>query len=327
MTSLSKESVTERTLDEADAGQRLDNFLMRILKGVPKSHIYRIIRNGEVRINKKRAQAQHRLNAGDIVRIPPIRLSHAPSDVFVPPLEAACLFEDEHLLIINKPAGLAVHGGSGVQFGVIEQLRAARPNARYLELVHRLDRETSGILIIAKKRAALVNLHEQFRSRHPDKRYLALAIGEWAEDKRDIKAPLLKYLLPNGERAVKVHEDGKASHTRFQKKQTFFIENQAFTLLEARLFTGRTHQIRVHLNSVHTPIAGDEKYGHFEWNKHLSKLGLKRMFLHASRLSFMHPILNERLHITAPLPQTLQTFLERISPCNSNSSSSIGTVR
>lgn len=302
-------------VDEESAGQRLDNFLMRHLKGVPKTHVYRIIRSGEVRINKGRCSADSRVEAGDEIRVPPVRISDkvlekaarpAPAREFPP------LLEDEYLLAIDKPAGVAVHGGSGVSFGVIEQLRQARPQARLLELVHRLDRETSGILLVAKKRSALKHLQDQFRERETGKTYLALVQGEWPARLKVIDQPLHKYLLPDGERRVKVttpdDPDGMRSITLVKVAQRL----QGSTLLEVTIKTGRTHQIRVHLASNGHPIAGDDKYGDFEWNKALQKQGLKRMFLHAWRLQFNHPASGERVALQAELPPELQQYVSHV---------------
>jgi 23S rRNA pseudouridine955/2504/2580 synthase len=325
------------TIDEDYAGQRLDNFLIRQLKGVPKTHVYRIIRSGEVRVNKGRASADTRVQAGDIVRLPPVRTSeradqkaqaiataqevvrHGASSTvggYAPPAEFPILFEDDFLLAIDKPAGVAVHGGSGVSFGVIEQLRMARPEADFLELVHRLDRETSGILLIAKRRMALKLLQEQFRERETDKVYLALVKGNWPANQRVIDKALHKYEAPNGERRVKVvandHPDGLRSITLVKIRNP--VANGAFTLLEVTIKTGRTHQIRVHLADAGHPIAGDDKYGDFELNKALQKTNasapsLKRMFLHAWSLKFNHPKLRKVVHLNAELPPELQQFL------------------
>lgn len=329
------------TVDEDYAGQRLDNFLIRQLKGVPKTHVYRIIRSGEVRVNKGRAQADTRVETGDIVRLPPVRTSeragqkaeamaqeiarHGASSTtggYAPSREFPILFEDDFVLAIDKPAGVAVHGGSGVSFGVIEQLRMARPEADFLELVHRLDRETSGILLIAKRRMALKLLQEQFRERETDKVYLALVGGDWPANHRVIDKALHKYLLPDGERRVKVvpndHPDGMRSVTLVKVKSAFPASLLApatpFTLLEVTIKTGRTHQIRVHLSNEGHPIAGDDKYGDFELNRALQRsapgtVSLKRMFLHAWSLKFNHPKLRKVVHLQAPLPPELQQFL------------------
>ena len=302
-------------VDEESAGQRLDNFLMRHLKGVPKTHVYRIIRSGEVRINKGRCSADSRVQTGDEVRVPPVRVSDKVAEKAARPAPARefpPLLEDEHLLAIDKPAGVAVHGGSGVSFGVIEQLRQARPQAKLLELVHRLDRETSGILLVAKKRSALKNLQDQFRERETGKTYLALVQGEWPAKLKVIDQPLHKYLLPDGERRVKVttpdDPDGMRSITLVKVAQRL----QGCTLLEVTIKTGRTHQIRVHLASNGYPIAGDDKYGNFEWNKALHKQGLKRMFLHAWRLQFNHPASAERVALQAELPAELQEHIAHV---------------
>ena len=307
MNSLSKESVTWIEIDEESAGQRIDNFLFRQLKGVPKSHVYRILR-GEVRVNKKRINQTYRLQTGDRLRIPPIRVAEKPDTSFVPACEFPVLFRDEALLAIDKPAGTAVHGGSGVSFGVIEQLRRARPQAKCLELVHRLDRETSGVLLVAKKRSALTAMHEIMREGNSDKRYLTLVLGAWQNAKQHVKLPLHKFDTPQGEKRVMVREDGQTAHTIFTLQQRW----PGFSLLEAQLKTGRTHQIRVHLSHLGFPIAGDAKYGDFARNKELMKQGLKRMFLHAHAIAFNHPLTGEPLRITAPLAPELQKFLDRL---------------
>jgi 23S rRNA pseudouridine955/2504/2580 synthase len=309
MKDLSKESVNWSEVDEGSAGQRIDNFLAKHLKGVPKSHIYRILRSGEVRVNKKRVDQTYRLQLGDLVRIPPVRTAESPERDYVPAAEFPILYEDDALLVINKPAGVAVHGGSGVSFGVIEQLRQARPEAKFLELVHRLDRETSGILLLAKKRSALTALHEMMREGQSDKRYLALVLGHWKNQKQHVKFPLHKYTTAEGERRVMVHEEGQASHTIVALQQAW----ADYSLVEAQLKTGRTHQIRVHLAHLGFPIAGDDKYGDFPRNKALAKQGLKRMFLHAHAMAFNHPLTGEPLRLTAPLPKELQQFLDRLS--------------
>ena len=304
-------------VDEESAGQRLDNFLMRHLKGVPKTHVYRIIRSGEVRINKGRAAADTRVQNGDEVRLPPVRVSDKVAEKAerpAPGREFPLLLEDDSLMAIDKPAGVAVHGGSGVSFGVIEQLRQARPEANLLELVHRLDRDTSGILLVAKKRSALKHLQEQFRERETGKTYLALVKGDWPDKLRVIDQPLHKFLLPDGERRVRVttaeDPDGMRSITLVKVAQRL----QGATLLEVTIKTGRTHQIRVHLASQGHPIAGDDKYGDFEWNRQLLKpgarVGLKRMFLHAWRLQFSHPVTDERVALQAELPPELKAYID-----------------
>ena len=304
------------TVDEESAGQRLDNFLIRHLKGVPKTHVYRIIRSGEVRVNKGRASADSRVADGDVVRLPPVRISDKVAEKAARPApgrEFPVLLEDDALLALNKPAGVAVHGGSGVSFGVIEQLRQSRPQAKLLELVHRLDRDTSGILLVAKKRSALKHLQDQFRERETGKTYLALVQGEWPARNKVIDLPLHKFVLQGkdgteGERRVRVttpeDPDGMRSITLVKVAERL----QGCTLLEVTIKTGRTHQIRVHLASQGHPIAGDDKYGDFEWNKHLQKQGHKRMFLHAWRLQFNHPVSGERVELNAELPAELQLF-------------------
>lgn len=340
------------TVDENSDGQRLDNFLIRQLKGVPKTHVYRIIRSGEVRVNKGRASADTRIAEGDIIRLPPVRVSERMAEkteamaneaakyVFTNLSDNATdgrkisktsvlkdfpiLLEDDHVLAISKPAGVAVHGGSGISFGVIEQLRMARPQAKFLELVHRLDRETSGILLVAKKRSALTNLQNQFRERETGKTYLALVVGAWPANKKVLDKPLHKYLLPTkdgseGERRVKVttkdDPEGMKSVTLVKVRQAFV----GFTLLEVTIKTGRTHQIRVHLASEGHPIAGDDKYGDFELNKALQKpsktqtTALKRMFLHAWRLQLTHPSTTERVELQNELPPELQGFVDSLT--------------
>ena len=309
---------------------------MRHLKGVPKTHVYRIIRSGEVRINKGRASADARVQTGDAVRLPPVRISERVAEKAdamahgmvrdTPARNFPILFEDDYLLAIDKPAGVAVHGGSGVSFGVIEQLRMARPQAKFLELVHRLDRDTSGILLIAKKRSALTNLQDQFRERETGKTYLALVSGRWPINKKVLDKPLHKYLLEGkegavgaGERRVKVvsRDDphGMPSVTLVKVRESLAT---GFTLLEVTIKTGRTHQIRVHLASEGFPIAGDDKYGDFELNKNLLRAGklpvLKRMFLHAWRLQFNHPFSGERVELLAHLPADLEVFANHATP-------------
>jgi len=307
-------------VDADSAGQRLDNFLIRHLKGVPKTHVYRIIRSGEVRINKGRASADTRVAEGDSVRLPPVRISDKVAEKAAQPAPARefpQLLEDEHVLAIDKPAGVAVHGGSGVSFGVIEQLRQARPQAKFLELVHRLDRETSGILLVAKKRSALTALQDQFRERETGKTYLALVQGSWPANKKVIDTPLHKYLLPDGERRVRVttpeDPDGMRSVTlvkvRSQIAARPLLGLPAMSLLEVTIKTGRTHQIRVHLASQGHGIVGDDKYGDFDLNRRVQKHGLKRMFLHAWRLQFNHPASGERIELRAELPAELAAFV------------------
>ena len=317
---ISKDSVSLITVAEHEAGQRLDNYLIKILKGVPKSHIHRIIRAGEVRLNKKRCKPDSRIQTGDLLRIPPVRTAEKQRSSenraqAVPAREFTIIYEDDALLVINKPAGIAVHGGSGVSFGVIEQIRRARPEARYLELVHRLDKDTSGLLMIAKKRSALVKLHEAIRNDHPKKIYLALGVGKLPNDSFHVKLPLFKYTGAQGEKMVRVSEDGQSAHTIFRVLNRFSddllhqVGLSHLTLVQATLKTGRTHQIRVHMQSQHCPIAGDERYGDYRANRRLPKIGLRRMFLHAARLKLRHPLSGEPLTLEAPLPDDLQNLL------------------
>jgi len=300
------------TICDEDAGQRIDNYLLRVCKGVPKSHIYRILRSGEVRVNKGRIDQMYRLAEGDIVRIPPMRVAEK-SPQTAPGSEFTILLEDNHLLVIDKPAGVAVHGGSGVSYGVIEQLRASRPDAKFLELVHRLDRDTSGVLLLAKKRSALTNLHEQIRDGLLDKRYFALVHGDWKNQKQHVKLPLFKYNAPEGERRVRVQADGLASHTIFHLLRKF----ETYALLEAELKTGRTHQIRVHLASSGFAIVGDDKYGDFALNRALQKadgdrIAFKRMFLHAHQVTFTHPETGKATTLKASLPPECEKFLKNL---------------
>ena len=310
------------TIDEASDGQRIDNFLAKTLKGVPKSHIYRILRSGEVRVNKGRIDASYKLALNDVVRVPPIRVAANDKEIVdlkqnrvaaTSVLESTIIFEDDALLVIDKPAGFAVHGGSGVSRGVIEQMRAERPKAKFLELVHRLDRETSGVLMLAKKRVALVALHEMIRNNQTDKRYLMLVAGEWTEKKKRVTLDLQKYVLPNGERRVNVVLDkSKDKFDQAQHSETIFYLKQSFigfSLLEAQLITGRTHQLRVQLAHLGFPILGDDKYGDFANNKALAKKGLKRMFLHSAETTLRHPISTEKIKLSAPLPLELQQFM------------------
>ena len=290
--------------------QRVDNFLLRHCRGVPRSHVYRILRTGEVRVNSGRVDATHRLREGDRIRVPPIRLAapkEGPGPAPAGP-ELPVVYEDDALLVIDKPSGVAVHGGSGISFGVIERMRAARTKLKLLELVHRLDRETSGLLILAKKRAALVQLHDAMRAGRVAKRYLALVKGRWTQAERSVELPLRKSVTGTGERRVTVESDGKKALTVFRLERRF----RDFTLLSAELRTGRTHQIRVHLAHLGFPIAGDDKYGDFELNRALSRRGLKRMFLHAAKLAFVHPAAGTTLRLESSLPAALAQFLESL---------------
>ncbi len=308
MKDLSKDSATLLEVGEESNGQRIDNFLLKVAKGVPKSHIYRILRSGEVRVNKGRVAAEYRLREGDTIRVPPIRVSQAEAKPAAPAREFAIVLEDDAMIVIDKPSGVAVHGGSGVSFGVIEQLRRARPEARFLELAHRLDRETSGLLIVAKKRSALTRLHDLFRDGGIVKRYLALVKGRWRNPVQHVRLPLDKYLTDEGERRVKVSAEGKPAHSIVRLVARW--EN--FSLLEVELKTGRTHQIRVHLAHLGFPLAGDDKYGDFALNRDLQKAGLKRMFLHAASLRLPHPLNGETIELATPLPRELEDFLARV---------------
>lgn len=299
-------------ITEAHEGQRLDNFLMKILKGVPKSRIYRIIRKGEVRINKGRCDAKRKLILGDVVRIPPVRVAEEKDLIAAPAylsaaLQRDILFEDNAILVINKPSGFAVHGGSGISSGVIETLRALRPESHFLELVHRLDRDTSGCLIIAKKRSALRTLHEYFRGNGVKKNYLALLQGRWEKQKLIVDQPLQKNISQGGERMVKVSASGKPSKTLFRRLALYHDA----TLVEASPFTGRTHQIRVHAAWLGHAIIGDERYGDQQLNKSYRQRGYKRLFLHAHKLQFAHPVTGDILNLVAPLAPELQALLDK----------------
>jgi len=319
-------NVIKEIINEDSNDQRIDNFLIKRLKGGPRNHIYRYLRSGQVRINGKRVKVSYRLQEGDMVRIPPIikrndKLTNKISESRFTSFDI--LFQDESLLVINKPAGMAVHGGSNVSFGVIEQLRAQNPNWKFLELVHRLDRDTSGALLLAKKRAALVELHKQIREREMEKRYLVLVKGKWKNQRQNVKLSLNKYITTSGERRVAVAIDKKknsrdmTAYTVFTLKKTW----QNFSLLEAELKTGRTHQIRVHLAYLGFPIVGDDKYGDYQLNKELNRssgkgLKLKRMFLHASITVVTHPATGESLRLEAPLANDLQKFLNELDTKN-----------
>lgn len=300
------------TIAADEAGQRIDNFLRNQLKGVPKSMIYRIVRKGEVRVNKKRIKPEYKLQPGDEVRIPPVRIAErdeAPVSAKldkVAALNDCIIFEDDHLLVLNKPSGTAVHGGSGLSFGVIEGLRALRPEARFLELVHRLDRETSGVLLVAKKRSALRALHEQLRMKGMQKDYLALVRGQWQSHCKVVQAPLLKNILQSGERIVRVNAEGKPSETRFKVEERF----EHATLVKASPVTGRTHQIRVHALHAGHPIAFDDRYGDRDFDAELKGTGLDRLFLHAAALRFEHPNTGETMRVEAPMDKKLRHCLD-----------------
>ncbi|EWH09702.1 23S rRNA pseudouridylate synthase C [Catenovulum agarivorans DS-2] len=315
MSSNDRGSVSYFDIDLDNSGQRIDNWLKRELKGVPTSLIYRILRKGEVRVNKKRVKPEYKLQAGDVLRLPPIRLDAKKTNDFTVGdklkalVENAILFEDKHLIVLNKPSGLAVHGGSGLNYGAIEALRQIRPELKQLELVHRLDRDTSGCLVIAKKRSVLRALHEQLRNKQVDKRYWALVSGAWPARLKVVEKPLFKNVLASGERMVRVDaKQGKPSETRFKIIQKY----QGATLVEAFPVTGRTHQIRVHAAASGFPIALDDKYGEAEFDKRMKPLGINRLFLHAASISFIHPKEQSTLRIEAPLDNNLLQALERL---------------
>lgn len=315
MTDSPKPQVRFFTVDNEDAGQRIDNFLMKTLKGVPKSMLYRLLRKGEIRVNKKRTKPEYKLVDEDIIRVAPIRVSENTNTVstqlnVVANLEKQILFEDERLIVINKPSGMAVHGGSGLSFGLIEALRALRPDARMLELVHRLDRDTSGCLVVAKKRSALRHLHEQLRNKTVQKFYHALVKGRWSTKLTRVTESLKKNDLKSGERVVVVDNiNGKESETRFKVLQHY----KNATLVRAFPVTGRTHQIRVHCQTKGHSIACDAKYGHEDFDGEMKSLGLKRLFLHAASIEFTHPLSNERIKIEAPLEPSLEKVLKKLT--------------
>jgi len=300
------------TINEEYAGQRIDNFLLAQLKGVPRSRIYSMVRKGEVRVNKGRVKANYRIVSGDSIRVPPVRIAeraepNVPSRL-IDELESAILFEDDRLLILNKPSGIAVHGGSGLSWGVIEAFRASTVKRHYIELVHRIDRDTSGCLMLAKRRSALRALHEQLRQSLVKKRYIALVKGDWPAGDKRITYPLRKNTLKSGERLVRVTEEGKEAISLFVLRKRF----AKATLMQVDVITGRTHQIRVHAAHHGFPLAGDKKYGDATFDAELKQLGLKRLFLHASELNFIHPLSNQKIHIRAPLPSDLNQVLERL---------------
>jgi 23S rRNA pseudouridine955/2504/2580 synthase len=300
-------------IDPEFAGQRIDNFLMARVKGVPRSHLYRVLRRGEVRVNKGRVKPSYRLQAGDLVRIPPVRQaepkeSGRPPEATLRGLAGAVLYEDDRLLVVDKPSGLAVHGGSGLSFGLIETLRLQRPDTA-MELVHRLDRDTSGCLILSKRRSTLRDLHGALRDNAVDKRYLALLAGTLPRAEILVDAPLLKNTVRSGERVVRVDAaEGKPARTVFRRLRQF----GGATLVEVRLLTGRTHQIRVHAAHLGAPVAGDEKYGSDEANRRFRALGLKRLFLHAATLTFRADYMAEPLRVEAPLPETLEAIIRAL---------------
>jgi 23S rRNA pseudouridine955/2504/2580 synthase len=302
--------VTWLEVGDESASQRIDNFLLRHLKGVPKSHVYRVLRSGEVRVNSGRVKPEYRLQVGDRIRVPPVRVAESAKKPPAKPLALPIVFEDDALIVIDKPTGIAVHGGSGVSYGVIESLRVERPQAKFLELAHRLDRDTSGLLMVAKKRSALVELHRLLREGEVDKRYLAIVKGAWKGEGREIRESLHKYVTGQGERRVAVREDGQVAVTRVKPLKV----RAGSSLLELQLLTGRTHQIRVHLAHAGHPVLGDDKYGDFDLNKSLAKEGVRRLFLHASSLSLSHPLLKEKLNFQSKLPGEMKRFLEENRP-------------
>lgn len=303
-----KPQVRHIEIDTDQAGQRLDNYLLRVCRGVPKSHIYKAIRGGQVRVNKGRARASYRLEPQDIVRIPPMRLPRADRPVPAPPARFPVVYEDRAILVIDKPAGVAVHGGSGLSFGVIEQLRAAYPEQPFLELAHRLDRETSGVLVIAKQRRALRALHEMLRQAQGRRLYEALVWGDWVNDRQHLRQPLLRWLTSHGERRVRVDKLGKPSHTIVTLKQRF----GEVSWVGAELRTGRTHQIRVHLAAAGYPILGDDKYGPDPVRESFAARGHARMFLHATELHLPHPLTKQPLVLRAPLPDPFTKLINEL---------------
>jgi 23S rRNA pseudouridine955/2504/2580 synthase len=321
MSAKAEQKVRLVEVDEASDGQRIDNFLISRLKGVPKSMVYRLLRTGQVRVNKGRKKPSYRLSSGDQVRIPPMRTTPGSqgkaSDAVLDLLGKSVLFEDKALIIINKPSGMAVHGGSGVSYGIIEAFRQLRPECRFLELAHRLDRDTSGCLVLAKKRSALTGMHEMLRREHGqgiEKIYLALLKGQWKGKKRKVDAPLRVDTRKSGERHVTVaveEMDGKQAISHFIPRKVY--PNADASLVSIKLLTGRTHQARVHAQTLDMPIAGDERYGDENFNRKMRQLGLRRLFLHAARLSFTHPLGTGKVTIEAPLPEDLETLLELLT--------------
>ena len=318
MTNYIEKKVTFKQIDEGSIGQKIDNFLIKILKGVPKSHIYKLLRTGQVRVNKKRVKTEYKLCYGDILRIPPVDYKEK-----VPPktlkidnytkksITNNILFEDDYLLVINKPHGLAVHGGSGLSFGVIELIRQIYPNEKFLELIHRLDKETSGVLLIAKKRAALVEIQKQIREKRIHKKYMVAVSGLWKDKQKTVNLNLVKLSSQEGQKVIVVDNERGRKISK-ESKSVFFLNQhfRNFTLLDVKLITGRTHQIRVHLAHLGFPVLGDQRYGDFKVNKELEKTGFKRMFLHACQYGVIHPKSRENLFISAPLPEELRSFID-----------------
>jgi len=318
MSESSKRGVIFEEVSLDYAGQRLDNFLMSRIKGVPKSMVYRIIRKGEVRVNKGRTKPDYKLKQGDLVRIPPVRVKEEAKVENVPDkmahdIESAILFEDDYLIAVNKPRGMAVHGGSGISLGLIEALRVIRPDVRRLELVHRLDRDTSGVILVAKKRSVLIALHDMLQKKSGiQKRYWALVYGVWPKHTKDVKVPLLKNELKSGERVVRASQEGKPCHTRYSLERRF----NGYTLVNAEPVTGRTHQIRVHCQFTGHSIVGDEKYATDDELKQAKKAGARRLFLHAKSLRFIHPQTKEKLNLEAPIDDAFESFLNKLEPVN-----------
>jgi len=306
MNDLSKARAKWLEVGEESEAQRIDNFLLRQLKGVPKSHVYRVLRSGQVRVNSGRVKPDYRLQIGDRVRLPPIRVSEKKPSV-PRAVEFPIVYEDPAILVVDKPSGVAVHGGSGVSFGVIESLRAARPQAKFLELAHRLDRDTSGLLILCKKRSALVELHRMLREGEVEKLYVAVVKGSLTQKAVELRQSLHKYVTASGERRVSVNEEGRAAVTRVKSLKS----NGDFSFVEVELLTGRTHQIRVHLAHAGHPVLGDDKYGDFALNRDLAKQGVKRLFLHAARLAFKHPLSGENVTLESPLPGDMRAFVDK----------------
>jgi 23S rRNA pseudouridine955/2504/2580 synthase len=306
MKDLSKARATLLEVGDDGEAQRIDNFLLRRLKGVPKSHVYRVLRSGEVRVNSGRVKPGYRLRAGDKVRVPPVRLPSPAAKPTPRPLALPVIYEDDALLVVDKPSGVAVHGGSGVSFGVIESLRAQQPKAKLLELAHRLDRDTSGLLIIAKKRSALVELHRMLREGEVEKMYLAIVKGTWSGGVRELRERLHKYVTAGGERRVAVHGSGQTAATLVKP----VAASATCSLLELRLMTGRTHQIRVHLAHAGHPVLGDDKYGDADLNRALAQQGVRRLLLHARRLALAHPLTHAPLRLETPLPTGMQRYAE-----------------
>ena len=317
MANFIEKKITYKLVDEGSVGQKVDNFLIKILKGVPKSHIYKLLRTGQIRVNKKRVKTEYKLCKGDELRIPPVDYKEktTPKNLKIDnrtkkSITKNILYEDDDLFVINKPSGLAVHGGSGLSFGVIELLREIYPNEKFLELIHRLDKETSGVLLVAKKRAALVEIQKQIREKRIHKKYQVCVYGLWKDKQKTVDLMLLKTSNQDGQKVIVVDKKKEEQNSK-ASKSVFFLKKQFrnFSLLDVKLITGRTHQIRVHLAHLGFPVLGDQRYGNFKINKELEKVGFKRMFLHACEYGFIHPRSKEKLFISAPLPEELISFI------------------